>query len=903
MTENFQQQSPIEIQVDSYEYSVAPGSAINIPVTLVNHSDDTDSFQLSIEGIPAAWVATSSPITLILPGEKKQVTLILQPPDLPEGGAGNYQVIIRAVSQGFPSRTAQVNLKVNIAAFEIQGRIGMMLASTQFSVSPGSSVTIPIKLQNRGLVDDEFRLALENIPAKWISTPSLVTPVAAGEEVEIYLTILPPKTPQSRAGRMKFTIRIISQEVSDQFVEVDCTLTIAAFSMFTAELAPDEIEPDEPASVVVNNLGNIQDTFNISLTSDDDLLTFDPEEPRQDQLQPGESKNFDFLARPRRKPLIGGEINYHFSAQITSADGKAQSKIGKLTTRALIPLWVFPAFLAVCLFAACLSVIAYWYWPSSADVQASKTAAANETSLALIVGSTQTAVANLTATAAPPTALTPTLDGTDSDGDGLSDRLENEIGTDPRNPDTDGDQLLDGEEVFTYTTDPLVKDTDRDQLMDGEEVIQLKSDPKKLDTDEDQLSDGEEVLNRKTDPLKADTDDDGLKDGDEVQRRTDPLNPDTDRDQLNDGAEIQQGTDPLNPDSDNDRLLDGNESPPCPNPLNPDSDADGIIDGQDLNPCDPNNPALTATAVASIPTSTPITPTQPPTQTPVTPTITPTPVPLPPNLTGVIAYTSNRDGNLDIYLLNTANNTTIRLTNDPGVDILPAISPNGNRIAFVSNRSGNYDIWIMNLNGSGQTNLTNNPADDQFPTWSPDSNAIAFQTNRDGNLEIYAMNPDGGNPRNLTNYPSADDSQPTWYEGKLLILSTGESIAFTSNRDGNQEIYTMNTDGGDQKNITNAPFSNDSLPAGAPAGDRILFTTDRDGNLEVYWMTTDGTGQENISRNGAEDRMPAWSPDNRYIAFTSTRTGNQEIFIMEGIYGTPINLTNNPASDNHANWR
>jgi TolB protein len=113
----------------------------------------------------------------------------------------------------------------------------------------------------------------------------------------------------------------------------------------------------------------------------------------------------------------------------------------------------------------------------------------------------------------------------------------------------------------------------------------------------------------------------------------------------------------------------------------------------------------------------------------------------------------------------------------------------------------------------------------------------------------------------------------------------------------------MDTDGGDQKNITNAPNSNESLPAGAPAGDRILFTTDRDGNLEVYWMTTDGTGQENISRNGAEDRMPAWSPDNRYIAFTSKRTGNEEIFIMEGIFGTPINLTNNSAADNHANWR
>jgi hypothetical protein len=133
-----------------------------------------------------------------------------------------------------------------------------------------------------------------------------------------------------------------------------------------------------------------------------------------------------------------------------------------------------------------------------------------------------------------------------------------------------------------------------------------------------------------------------------LDHNTDPLNPDTDTDKLNDGEEIRIGTDPRNPDTDNDGLIDGDESPPCPDPLNPDSDGDGIIDGQDIDPCDPNNPSLTATAEASLPTATPITPTPPATELP---TEVPTQPPVLPPITGTIAYESNRDGNPGIYAM------------------------------------------------------------------------------------------------------------------------------------------------------------------------------------------------------------------------------------------------------------
>jgi len=149
----------------------------------------------------------------------------------------------------------------------------------------------------------------------------------------------------------------------------------------------------------------------------------------------------------------------------------------------------------------------------------------------------------------------------DTDGDGLTDGREREIGTDPEDPDTDDDGLTDGEEVLEYGTDPLNPDSDDDGLKDGYEVKESKTNPLDPDTDKDELKDGREVLETGTDPLNPDSDADGLKDGAEVLTyKTDPLDPDTDLDQLTDGREVNElKTDPLNRDTDGGGVDDGHE--------------------------------------------------------------------------------------------------------------------------------------------------------------------------------------------------------------------------------------------------------------------------------------------------------------------------------------------------------
>ncbi|MBE0539558.1 MAG: OmpA family protein [Ignavibacterium sp.] len=200
----------------------------------------------------------------------------------------------------------------------------------------------------------------------------------------------------------------------------------------------------------------------------------------------------------------------------------------------------------------------------------------------------------------------------DKDNDGLGKCLEKEIGTDPNNPDTDGDGLNDGEEYLNYKTNPLQADTDLDGLGDAQEVKTTRTNPLIADTDNDGLKDGEEVNKYKTDPLKADTDGDGLNDGDEVMKyKTDPLKADTDGEGLKDGQEVNGvnvelrivgspvetklfKTDPLKADTDGDGLNDYQEVMTYKtDPLKVDTDGGSIGDGVEVkrgsDPLDPSD--------------------------------------------------------------------------------------------------------------------------------------------------------------------------------------------------------------------------------------------------------------------------------------------------------------------------
>lgn len=211
-----------------------------------------------------------------------------------------------------------------------------------------------------------------------------------------------------------------------------------------------------------------------------------------------------------------------------------------------------------------------------------------------------------------------------------------------------------------------------------------------------------------------------------------------------------------------------------------------------------------------------------------------------------IAFSSNRDGNYEIYLINTDGTGTLRLTNDPAGDIAPAWSPDGTRLVFVriATGSGLQQVMRMNADGSSVTPLTA-PGSAGEPAWSPDGATIAYGSAG----ALWTMNADGsGQALLFDDLISAD--QPAW-------SPDGEQIAFAG-VDANQDIFIINADGSGLRNLTNTP-SGEIQPTWAPDGDYIAFNAFRNGNNEIARRKVDGSGEVLLSPIGAEDQHPSWS--------------------------------------------
>lgn len=261
---------------------------------------------------------------------------------------------------------------------------------------------------------------------------------------------------------------------------------------------------------------------------------------------------------------------------------------------------------------------------------------------------------------------------------------------------------------------------------------------------------------------------------------------------------------------------------------------------------------------------------------------------------GRMAFTSERDGNVEIYVMNADGSQQTNLTNNPASDWWAAWSPNGAQIAFQSDRDGRPEIYVMNANGAYQMRLTNHPAGSEKPAWSPDGTRIAFNTKRDGNSEVYVMNADGSQPHNLTNNP-ADDSEPDW-------SPDGTRLAFNSDRDGNAEIYVMNADGSHLTRLTDNPAS-DYTPAWSQDGTRIAFFSNRDGNWEIHVVNADGSQPTRLTHSAATDFRPRWSTDGSLIIFSSKRDGNEQVYVMKSDGSQQMRISNNDKNEYKPVWQ
>jgi YD repeat-containing protein len=272
-----------------------------------------------------------------------------------------------------------------------------------------------------------------------------------------------------------------------------------------------------------------------------------------------------------------------------------------------------------------------------------------------------------------------------------------------------------------------------------------------------------------------------------------------------------------------------------------------------------------------------------------------------------IVFSSNRDGNAQVYLMNVDGSGQIRLTNDSGNDDSPRWSPNGTKILFQSDRdnpsTGYNDIYVMNSDGTGQTRLTTDPNDDSSASWSPDGSRVVFQSIRNGLFyQVYVMNADGTGQLNLSN-STGSDGQPSW-------SPDGTRVAFASERDheGFASIYVMNSNGTSQTRLTfSADDVSDEQPVWSRDGSKIAFVSTRDGNKEIYVMNADGTNQTRLTNDLGNDDSPYWSPDGSKIIFRSDRERDccdptSQVWVMNADGTSLANLSNNQSGDYSSSW-
>jgi len=188
----------------------------------------------------------------------------------------------------------------------------------------------------------------------------------------------------------------------------------------------------------------------------------------------------------------------------------------------------------------------------------------------------------------------------------------------------------------------------------------------------------------------------------------------------------------------------------------------------------------------------------------------------------------------------------------------PAWSPDGSRLAFVSARSGDEEIYVANADGRGVRRLTRSAGADLSPAWSSDGRQLAWS--RKG--EIWRMSSSGARQRRVVGKAKAwhEHHSPTWH---------GATIVYSSNRAGffNPELYAAPARRLTFTKGSDGVLGDDGMPDFSPDGRRLAFTSNRDGNGEVYLMNANGSGQRRLTRRAADDFLPRFLPDGGKIAF------------------------------------
>jgi Tol biopolymer transport system component len=284
---------------------------------------------------------------------------------------------------------------------------------------------------------------------------------------------------------------------------------------------------------------------------------------------------------------------------------------------------------------------------------------------------------------------------------------------------------------------------------------------------------------------------------------------------------------------------------------------------------------------------------------------------------GRIVFSSNRDGNYDIYVMNADGTDQTQLTSDSTQNYNPVFSPDGAKIAYLVDAGGNWQIVVMNADGTGKTQLATSSDQRSYPLFSPDGTKITYHDMVGGYNQIIVMNADGtgrmqftaGNDHHELPVFSQNGTKITYYalvggDYQVFVMNadgTGKTQLTTdSNQNvwpvfspdgmkiayharvggvgGHNQIFVMNADGTGQTQLTTSSTHHE-LPVFTPEGTRIIYLAAAGGYWQIFMMNADGTGQTQLT-TASSRAYPSFSPDGTKIAFYAEAGGHNQIFVM-----------------------
>ncbi len=305
--------------------------------------------------------------------------------------------------------------------------------------------------------------------------------------------------------------------------------------------------------------------------------------------------------------------------------------------------------------------------------------------------------------------------------------------------------------------------------------------------------------------------------------------------------------------------------------------------------------------------------------------------------TALLMYVSPHDGDSDIYLMDTGRELSVNLTRNRAEDDWPVWSPDGGRIAFVSNRAGDYGIYVMGSSGSAPARIgeattkgslswspdgsalvftdyadyglkiidvDTGEIEDRFfrvasaiePVWSPDGTQIAFVSLRDRNAEVYVVDANGGEARNLSRNRGADDD-PAW-------SPDGRWLAFQTERTGFQQIYLAEVSSGAVRGLTEDSGSDEGFAWSADGARVVVSRSARFAGVNQLLVVDIATGEaEAVYTSRSRLRSPVWSADGRYIAFIAAIDNGMDMFRLELETGALRRLTYNRTAEARLGWQ